>query len=347
MKYEPTILVTKPGNTNNWIRNNDEPIKNDPTHHRAQKKSMSPGQNSPCLTDLPDFEVYTSSIKLTRFSFDKKNKVTTSVGIVNGSTKRKLMVRAIDSAIHTDVKTTKKKTIFQKLSLFILALTKPILGAFGLSYIPPYSLVIVGNLVKSCMRGLADQRFKLYSLILSKLNALAKQIMPVILFVFLALCGNSTSSFASNEQDIFYNKKYVASLITRAEKSYQIPRGLLAAIAKTESGMRAYALNIGGREINAESVFEAKEIIQNHIDSGGSNIDIGVMQINWRWHGGRFNNIWDILSPERNVNYAARLLKSLHKQHGNWDKAVRYYHSANPEHNNRYFRKVVTCWLGS
>jgi soluble lytic murein transglycosylase-like protein len=110
--------------------------------------------------------------------------------------------------------------------------------------------------------------FQLYSLIVSKLYALAKHIVPMILVIFLTLCGNSTSSLASNEQDIFYNKKYVASLITRAEKRYHIPPGLLAAIANTESGMRAYALNIGGREVNAESVFEAKEIIQKHIDSG-------------------------------------------------------------------------------
>ena len=37
------------------------------------------------------------------------------------------------------------------------------------------------------------------------------------------------------------------------------------------------------------------------------NVDIGCMQINYRYHGHMFENLDQILSPEYNVNYAANL----------------------------------------
>ena len=69
------------------------------------------------------------------------------------------------------------------------------------------------------------------------------------------------------------------------------------------------------------------------------------MQLNYRWHGGEFDSLVEMLTPESNINYAAKLLGSLYAQHGTWHKAVRYYHSATPEHHRKYSRKVVLCWL--
>ena len=69
------------------------------------------------------------------------------------------------------------------------------------------------------------------------------------------------------------------------------------------------------------------------------------MQLNYRWHGNKFTSIKEMLIPEKNITYAAKLLCSLYKRHGNWHKAVRHYHSAKLEHSRKYSRKVAMVWL--
>ena len=135
-------------------------------------------------------------------------------------------------------------------------------------------------------------------------------------------------------------------LITQAEDRYLIPRGLLLAIAKIESGNRPYALNIAGKPVIMTSKQEAVAVARHHLDQGRSNIDLGVMQLNFYWHGSHFKNIEEMLTPSSNINYGAKFLSELYKQHGTWQKAVRYYHSSSPEHYKQYSRKVLISWLG-
>ena len=71
------------------------------------------------------------------------------------------------------------------------------------------------------------------------------------------------------------------------------------------------------------------------------------MQLNFRWHGKAFANLEEMLNPEKNIDYAARLLCSLYKKHGKWHSAVRHYHSAKDKHNMRYSRRVAKICLAS
>jgi hypothetical protein len=68
------------------------------------------------------------------------------------------------------------------------------------------------------------------------------------------------------------------------------------------------------------------------------------MQLNYRWHSKFFNNLNDMMSPEKNVDYSARFLKKLHKRHGSWEKAVKYYHSSKSKFNVKYYKKVKAVW---
>ncbi len=246
---------------------------------------------------------------------------------------------------------------------------KLIFGVLGLSYIPPYSLGITGilveesrandltgvacvflrfsqKLVKSSMTILCNLWFQIYSIIIiSKYYHFTKQIKALILILSFILCGNCSLVLAKNELGTKYNQEQIASLISKAEKENQIPSGLLAAIAKVESNTKAYALNINGNTILNESLEGASVLIKKKLASGSKNIDLGVMQLNYRWHGDKFNNVTQMLMPENNIKYAASLLKSLRVQHGTWHKAVMYYHSAKPEHHKKYSRKVVAYWL--
>jgi soluble lytic murein transglycosylase-like protein len=54
-----------------------------------------------------------------------------------------------------------------------------------------------------------------------------------------------------------------------------------------------------------------------------------------------------MINPKTNIDYAGKLLSSLFKQYGTWNKAISYYHSANPEYQGRYSKKVVLVWIGN
>ncbi len=196
-------------------------------------------------------------------------------------------------------------------------------------------------LVKSCINYLIYFRVIIYSYIISYLRAVCKQIQVFLaIFLMLFLAPNA---IASNK--ISSDKDKIIAVIKATEKQYNIPSGLLLAISKIESRVIPYAVNIGGKAYYPASLMEARNIALHHLNQGLTNIDLGVMQINYRWHGKKFNNIDEMLSVNKNIGYAAKLLCDLKKQHGSWHKAVRYYHSRNKVHNMQYSKKVIICWL--
>jgi hypothetical protein len=161
------------------------------------------------------------------------------------------------------------------------------------------------------------------------------KLIRYFLAYFLITLGTKVS-FASD----------MPQLIQKIEKEHEIPSGLLAAIASVESGLKPYAIGVSGKSVKASSKEEAKKIIKQYLAKGITNIDIGIMQINWRWHSKEFNqNLDDMLNPSQNIIYAAQLLKSLHVKHQSWQKAVRHYHSAKNEYHRKYSKAVLVSWL--
>ncbi len=200
---------------------------------------------------------------------------------------------------------------FQKLSLFSRALIKPIIS---LSHILKYKII---------------------SFIVSRFGVMRKIIR--LLLAMLIVNFSFVSCFA----------KSIDELINKTEQDYAIPSGLLKSIASVESGNKPYAINISGKTIFANSKEEAVKIVRLYQDEGVTNIDLGLAQINLHWHGKHFSSISEMLEPKHNLEYAAKFLTGLYKKHGSWNKAVRHYHSANPEHHRKYSRKVLISWLGS
>ena len=245
--------------------------------------------------------------------------------------------------------TPKANSKFQKLSLFANEsnrVPRKSLSATLLARSNCTSCVVcLSSFVKSSMANTYNLWFQIYRIIISNLYKFFKQILSLMLVVSLALCSNSAVALVDDKANQQYNEQDLSSLIASAEIEHNIPSGLLFAIAKTESGMKAYALNIGGRAVFLPSISKAQEVLEDKLSSGLTNIDVGVMQVNYRWHSHEFDSLEEMLTPASNISYAAKLLKSLYVQHGTWHKAVRYYHSANSEHHKKYSRKVVMCWL--
>jgi soluble lytic murein transglycosylase-like protein len=194
------------------------------------------------------------------------------------------------------------------------------------------------------MSVISNYEFNISVIIVSGIRLLSKGITGTILFLSIFILWN-TCAYATDTASPkgYWLKKYIAAV----EQKNRIPIGLLSAIAGVESDFNPYAVNIAGKTVIASNQEEAAKTIKNALNSGITNIDIGIAQINYRWHGDNFKNIEEMINPVTNIEYAAKLLSSLFKQHGTWHKALRYYHSATPYHHRKYSRKVVIAWLGN
>lgn len=126
-----------------------------------------------------------------------------------------------------------------------------------------------------------------------------------------------------------------------------IPDGLLPAIARVESGRKGRAwpwtLNQGGKGSFHPTKADALAALAEFRARGVENVDLGCMQINWRWHSQEFADAASMLDPATNTRYAARFLRQLHDRFGDWDSAVAAYHSANPTRGAAYGRKVAAA----
>lgn len=145
----------------------------------------------------------------------------------------------------------------------------------------------------------------------------------------------------------------IAQLL-RLEKHHQIPKGLLSAIAQTESGRKLsknkssvpwpWAVNVQGKAIYFSTKEQAITEVRRLLNQGVRNIDIGCMQINYHHHGHHFPSLMHMFEPKHNVAYGAKFLKDLRKVNGSWTKAVGLYHSATPELQVPYKRRVYIKW---
>ena len=129
-----------------------------------------------------------------------------------------------------------------------------------------------------------------------------------------------------------------------AAKRYSVPLAVFYAVGLLETGgrngLRPYTMNIEGRSSFNATLAEALQVFAEARRGGARLIDVGCMQINYRWHGDQFASVEQMFDPARNVDYAARFLKDLKTREGTWTLAVARY-NAGP--NNNAAQKVYVC----
>jgi hypothetical protein len=130
-------------------------------------------------------------------------------------------------------------------------------------------------------------------------------------------------------------------LIADAEARRQIPRGLLMAIAVTESGLNGspnpHAMNIAGRSYFARDLNDMASVISANWQRGIQSIDVGCMQINLKYHGDKFARMTDLLHSPTNVEYGASYLIHLATERGSWREGVMDYHNKNSAARRRWY----------
>lgn len=111
--------------------------------------------------------------------------------------------------------------------------------------------------------------------------------------------------------------------IESAAKLTGVPVSLLRAIGEVESGVQVsdkrfswpWAVN-DGRSLFFRSREAAAAHIQTLVAAGKTNVDVGCMQVNWRWHAEALEAPAELLDPMTNALYAARYLSGLRKELG-------------------------------
>ncbi len=179
---------------------------------------------------------------------------------------------------------------------------------------------------------------------------IARALAPLLLL--LLACADATAQTRPAK----HAEWLCEPLIRAAEQAEGIPPGLLLAIGRAESGVETswgrvvwpWALNIAGRSIFAETREAALRQADESIRSDPRRfVDLGCLQVNFQYHREWLKEPEHVLDPQWNVAYGARLLRNLAAQHGSWEKAVGFYHSANPQRQAVYLANVARNYCGA
>lgn len=135
-----------------------------------------------------------------------------------------------------------------------------------------------------------------------------------------------------------------------AARETGVPLALLQLLTRVETGRGTtsdgpidpwpWTLNIGGDGSWHDSAEAALATARHGIAAGRRDIDLGCFQINYRWHGDGFPSLEAMMDPQANALYAARFLRDLRDEFGDWRQAAGAFHSRTPEHADRYLARL-------
>lgn len=74
------------------------------------------------------------------------------------------------------------------------------------------------------------------------------------------------------------------------------------------------------------------------------NTDIGIAQINYRYHGKSLENVQRWFDPALNLDFAASLLAKHKRKHGSDIKAAGFYHSGTKQYREIYMVKFMAAY---
>ncbi|KAA2215031.1 lytic transglycosylase domain-containing protein [Pseudoroseomonas oryzae] len=117
--------------------------------------------------------------------------------------------------------------------------------------------------------------------------------------------------------------------VRAAEAKYDLPDGLLVALALAESGLHAHAISVGGRAFYPDSRAEARTLLAR--SSARGSVMAGCVQVNTKVHASNGSD-WP-LDPRRAADWAARYLRQHYDSSGNWAAAIRRWNGAGPKDN--------------
>ncbi len=185
--------------------------------------------------------------------------------------------------------------------------------------------------------------------------AVPKCLLIAMTGVFAVAAVSLAASSGARAQSAFEQSwRLCADATQRVEYERRIPRHLLEAISLAESGRwdnvekRTHAwpwtVTSGDEQWMLDTKAEAVAQVRKLQSAGRTNIDVGCMQINLRYHPDAFATLEDAFDPLTNARYAGEFLTDLYGTSRNWLTAAGNYHSNTENFHNRYKLKVARFW---
>lgn len=171
----------------------------------------------------------------------------------------------------------------------------------------------------------------------------------------LALAIACPGAFAQSEQ----TPEFLRGSIFDAQAARTgIESLLLYSIALVESGASRgrglvapspYAIRVNERSLNRayypSDRAEAQALLAELLEAGYTNIDVGLMQINLRWHGHRVKEPANLLDPAENISIGTDILyDAMLSSPSDVLTAVGRYHSWRPELGRPYAERVIRIY---
>ncbi len=122
----------------------------------------------------------------------------------------------------------------------------------------------------------------------------------------------------------------------RAEEIHGLPPGFLVAVALSESGLHAHALNIAGRAHYPDDPATARAMLRNAYAARRS-VMAGCVQVNAGVHAR--GKDWP-LDPVRAADWAGAFLRHWYLETGSWTGALRRWHGGSPAGTRRLICRV-------
>ena len=143
----------------------------------------------------------------------------------------------------------------------------------------------------------------------------------------------------------------IPSAYRQVARAHGIPADIFYAMALAESGRKLgpdrpfrpwpWTLNIHGKGRYFNDRQSAWRAIMASIVSDRPSVDIGPMQVNWRYHGLSLIDPWRALDPYANLQVAAEILKGCQQRLIDWWESVGCNHpTSNPERAKRYRERL-------
>ena len=172
------------------------------------------------------------------------------------------------------------------------------------------------------------------------------RLLAIVLVALSALLVGASSVRATSAVPAGYQ---------RVAANHGIPSDVFYAVALAESGKRIehlrelrpwpWTLNVHGNGRFYPSRRAATSALHEALAAGRTSVDIGLMQVNWRYHQSAFGEIDEALDPYRNLHVAAAILITCYQSRRDWWAAVGCYHAPNDRHRaERYRERVRTIW---
>lgn len=147
-------------------------------------------------------------------------------------------------------------------------------------------------------------------------------------------------------------------LVSQEQK---VPAKLFFAIVLNESRTRTehatrtlpwpWTINHRGKAHFFKTREAAFRFADNLVKAGDYHFDVGLGQMNWRWHRKRFRSLWDAFDPYLNLTAAAQHLREQFERPecSSWELAIGCYHrpAQRPRDKqiaNAYRERVIRLW---